>query len=1722
MADHRVPHASNGAPKATSDKQEDTDQVQHEDEGVCFTTGVQGAPFGAGVIHAYLAAGRYAPRIVAGISVGAITSAAFQRAFRECQKNPGSVDARWQWYRRYLRAISEKPFEVIWSGIPDQSDFFAEFIPVKDPVPETILDSAMREKFMHGELQARRDLTLFVKLGHWLSRMPLKVGSVADFVIQYVRMKEKYGHSRFRRVLGFLYTLLKILFVPIFHNAFHPMFIKEASFGQKNKRPVITFLATILMLIPPVLLLGTALQYDPAGPALVPLIGAIGVTVFAFLVLWWSNRNSRPLLGWPLYGACMSISLAILMGGLSIFAWTIKALAQYLSDSTDNTLADWIGDFFTHINGYLLGAIQKAFTLLFLVLFLATLALFIEVVAKARSHQKSESNGALSQPYNKLLQLVFKPRVWTWVALGFAILALGIYIAGFLSKAFAAWLRTLALQQWFHDIVAGLKIFAGGVSFLIDKAYYYKRSVIVVATVIFLVYLLKKGQPLTASEADGQRSARRRLRPTAFTLPLPLTLTFWIKQLIVPFSVTTAAFIFIKGSRGIRMALAALSIVILVLIIENLLKELQLRLAPAIRKWLGFLANAVFGNLNLHKALVHNYYLRLALYDLFQEDDREPILKDDPFPAVLVAAPLQVVKVDRRDLGAYQVWANEGSSLLDALTTTVALPGLYEPAHLERDDAESKKTGTGAEEKVGLDAWSLTDKIKARIDELDVCDGGVIRQNPIPALFRFIAQDSEQGKQLASHLSGPKHQPKLHVVYSVPMEPREPDKRDCNVNIVDVGLAALKLSRRRDTQLEVHQTNLLSQMEQQLRTLGISQTRINPIFADEIAPDDDPVFKNPLNPTRDEVLNHVAAGCRATLQVLYVEDLAQLGHSSGAETISCANLMKRVSRRKDQQQEFPGLPEVCLACTKLLKAPRLEHGKAVRKVVNTWSALLEENDEPANRQSTNPTLPLQIDAEPQAALDPVHPKSDVDLDGTRPRIVFVASGGVFRGTFHGGMIAALLTARIKPDLVVGASVGTIMGSALAAAFCAPNHSDAVDAIEDLTSVLLSVDKEIAFTKPFKNATRDLGIRARNITISPNAIRKMVLSGSRSDAAFAAVGAPSALIDSISHLLLIPHKWTANIAAEFIAGHVTAATKRLLKQLKQETLKRLNIENALIGTSLIQPTANRLLMVDGLDLKSIQPFRKKGIAVYGTTVDFWRQRPVLLGVKTKDRGPLYDFVEAALSSSAFPCVFSPRRESDLYPGTGSPTTLFSDGGMFDNLPFLPAIEILSKAQVKKIEEEKATTGENRGAIDVSLDALGRRWEQPDLLLAGALDINLQQQQKLNNTFDNIVQITRRASALQNNVKIKSFEQVMMALDEQIGLLAKHAPKHPARGTLDHRFLDRVVNASVLPVYPADPEHLNGTFAFCASTGLDKGRLKDSIANGCFQTFKALTDPDAASDFASSDMAAEGRESSPLQRTFRALKGCGKMPDIEWQTDAVSIPPHRTGDQQKTEEQTTPRAGECKFFRCSSFSGEWPSVKPRGTVQNFTCPFYQAADQIDVEIAKLKSDSAEYLRQSKQREHDNHKLAKEIAKEIKKWWFDSGIAIEDFARRQFKRADYTETLARLKTAGGAHIQELEKRASAIQEIADRLSNEISKHKSDVRSSIQKMKQRRDSVREIHGRCITDEVHIRAHDEAKIATKAAPPSLPSPSPTQPHPLAKSVTGNQPSPEEASSRFP
>jgi predicted acylesterase/phospholipase RssA len=119
-----------------------------------------------------------------------------------------------------------------------------------------------------------------------------------------------------------------------------------------------------------------------------------------------------------------------------------------------------------------------------------------------------------------------------------------------------------------------------------------------------------------------------------------------------------------------------------------------------------------------------------------------------------VAAPLQTLETtDGKPLVAYQSWAAEAVPVLAALEAALAMPPLFAPVHLEGDDARQ---------------W-LAAGVRDVEGGIDLVDGSVIRQNPLPSLFDFLRRRPELARRLEADADG------ARVLRSVLMKPEHED-----------------------------------------------------------------------------------------------------------------------------------------------------------------------------------------------------------------------------------------------------------------------------------------------------------------------------------------------------------------------------------------------------------------------------------------------------------------------------------------------------------------------------------------------------------------------------------------------------------------------------------------------------------------------------------------------------------------------------------------------------------------------------------------------------------------------------------------------------------------------------------------------------------------------------------------------------------------------------------
>ncbi len=907
---------------------------------------------------------------------------------------------------------------------------------------------------------------------------------------------------------------------------------------------------------------------------------------------------------------------------------------------------------------------------------------------------------------------------------------------------------------------------------------------------------------------------------------------------------------------------------------------------PLRRKASDWLMQFLLEGLGLERGFLHDYHFHRSLLELFADEPSnptEPVLTDKPFHLILVAAALQDVRWNGHPLKSQQVWAELGTKLTVALRGALRITGLFPPLHLNK----RKDIGQWVEPE--------------GTPELDLVDGAGISQNPVTALCGWFHDHPDIARKLCA--TSPSDR-RVHVVHSVPIEPYGAGaKRPESINIVESATISRELERRRDTNQEARQANFMSEMELNLppkekkHPLNQGPRTLFTIFVDEIAPRQDIAFANNLDPTADEIRAAAAAGCRQTLESLYRDQLS----SWRGEPVPCHELLKRLApeRQPHMTDEAPGVRELCVNCTRLLQ----------------FRPSGEEHAQPVYRSYGQ-------DSEAPALLPAFQ-----HLRGEEQRIVFLGSGGVFRGSFHTGVVAAMHSLRIKPDLIVGASVGALMGGALGAISTLPSKESSL-LLKELCDTFLCVDRKVSLTRTLKNTMKQLGVRARRIDLSPRILRRMMRRGGRGDAGFAAVGAPPALIDAISDLFLIPRSRTRSIASEFVAGHMSRAANRFWKQVEKETLPSLDIETFLMGTSLLEPLARKLLGGDfGLPLNTSQPYHRGAhpISFFCTTSDLYLRRSFVLGRDFLQTGNFmsspgsYDFVNAALCSSAFPVVFAPRSEAQVIPGRGRTDVLLADGGMFDNLPFLPAIEILQEIQTEyRVTQLQGETPEETARQ--ALDFLKRRQERPTLIISAALDAD--RCSAKNSNLRSLRGILERVSSLAKNVKGHSFEgtseRVGVQVDELVRRKVEDLLSRPDADAAElTAFMDSTVPSGVLQITPTDKAHINGTFSFCRSVGMEKKRVQRSIADGCFQTMRSLA-------------LASGKEGL-LRKNRKMLDSA-----IGGLVEAQRIPLVRIRPAEEA-----PASSECRYFEERRPSGSWKPV---------VCPFAICAGE-DKNVAKI---------------------------------------------------------------------------------------------------------------------------------------------------------------------------
>jgi hypothetical protein len=178
-----------------------------------------------------------------------------------------------------------------------------------------------------------------------------------------------------------------------------------------------------------------------------------------------------------------------------------------------------------------------------------------------------------------------------------------------------------------------------------------------------------------------------------------------------------------------------------------------------------------------------------------------------------------------------------------------------------------------------------------------------------------------------------------------------------------------------------------------------------------------------------------------------------------------------------------------------------------------------------------------------------------------------------------------------------------------------------------------------------------------------------------------------------------------------------------------------------------------------------------------------------------------------------------------PGVGRADRHFADGGMFDNLPFFPALEVLSAVQ-------RAVPFASAAEVQTRVQS---RAVSPNLIISAGLnasplpDVNVQS--------DTMFAVKDRATSLSYESKTSTFKT---SARKSLSILHEIGQKDLS--TLNDRqleFLNGFVAGAVVDITPTDANHINPTFAFCTSLGMRTQRVQASIGDGCYRSLQQFS-------------------------------------------------------------------------------------------------------------------------------------------------------------------------------------------------------------------------------------------------------------------------------------------
>lgn len=726
--------------------------------------------------------------------------------------------------------------------------------------------------------------------------------------------------------------------------------------------------------------------------------------------------------------------------------------------------------------------------------------------------------------------------------------------------------------------------------------------------------------------------------------------------------------------------------------------------------------------------------------------------------------------------------------------------------------------------------------------EAHVIDG-LLAANAIPVLFQPVTRDELFGRDkggdgyidaapvtdapvsvLIKYLKAHAH-PDASAIFLYPV--RVVPSGDAPVplaksvdSVVDLAERALELQRAQHTRLE----HRLIKLYNALLPKAVSKTGDDVFIAANLHSIDaslalnlnERIFSAESPSAQGQmVLEAVAMGCRRTLETILEQEIER--HADKSATVACRDVVRALLKREGHPNPMTagvglspgsGLPEVCRHC-RLSEPDQVSQEASPKEQALRLLGSVEPS--PLWPHRTGDQKNCDSPSKVSVTLD----RTDLPLTvRDEPWVTLVLSGGVFRGVFQIGVLAALHQASIKPRLFAGASVGSIMAAMAARLF---TIEDGTLALQRLAATFLSLDR-LVVTDRFADFVRRFMIRANDVRISPKSLDQFLRRFDLQVAGEYNENARTVLAGIARLLFISPFESLDLVRAVHDERYDEAA--QLFRRYTAYFFERYGAGLELLGAEPL-----RLLIAEHVLTDLEAPYRDNPCS---TPFDYFRTHhdKFLLATSTNvTKGELHVFgreaqegkacnallVEALLASSAFPAVFRPRRYSEVYPCDADPSaevvTKFVDGGLLDNLPLDHVVTFLHKRAQQGLLARRPKGG-----------------TVPHLLLTASLEPKAQSGNAEVCQRD-WHEVARRVKELHYNRKIDMFEGAQA-----------HFRKIVSAFGMPQRSSWQPLDLNVLTVVP---KWLCGTFAFHGMLGFRYYKQAASIAHGCAMTFATLS-------------------------------------------------------------------------------------------------------------------------------------------------------------------------------------------------------------------------------------------------------------------------------------------